>query len=257
MRNFKKAIVWVGIIVIMIIFMTTVFDNENKWNGKYVSNIDGYTTVKLKETEKGFEFYIKGSKFGKTFAINNDMGEFEGKIGRYRGKSFGEIAELEFKFEGSDLVIKALTDNMKILEGTYVIDDGTIDEIVYTDKEYVSEIYNYKDIELTITKGENDTIIADFDGRDNIGNFYLGTNELKVKNGIVEYEDDTFGYTEQLKMEFNDMMVNVTASSTDEESLYNRVNGEYILSSKKEVDFKEIKKSVNSINIGVGVTMGL
>lgn len=258
MNNLKSLGVWVIVLAIIIIFMIVIFNGGPEWNGKYVSNVDGYTVVTLKETEDGFGFYIKGSKFGQTFGINRDDAKIEGNTGVYRAESFGEEYELEFSFDGDNLVIKALTNNMKILEGTYVLaDEATFDEIVYSNEEYGSEIYKYKDVDLTVTKGVNDTIVAEFDGSDELGNFYLGTSELELKNGIAKYEDDTFGDVEKLRMEFIGSAVNVVASSTDEESLYNRVNGEYIYDSKKKENFSEIKREVNSIEISVGVTMGL
>ena len=117
-------------------------ENIVNWDGSYISNVDGLTKVKLtKISENEVNFYIKGKK-DLTFGINNNA-IITGDTAKHEYEIFDNVGEINFRFDGSDLLIETTGyEDLAVLAGRYKVDDGTVSSIVrVTERNPLEGIY--------------------------------------------------------------------------------------------------------------------
>ena len=225
--------------------------NENiKYEGKYISNVDGYTEVVLTPNETGFNFYLRGVQFGSAIAARGNA-IISGNIGLYEIEDFGtnEKDRLEFRIVNSKLIITVTNKEYKSFEGEYILDEGTINTIVPSNPNSISGIYENENVKLELIELNNDMLDALFTGpTDNGGGFFIGV-DLKYENGTAIHEKEIFGYVEKINMQINGETIVVEASSTKENSIYQYISGTYDFVEEKVWDFEECKQQIEEIYV--------
>lgn len=230
-----------------------ITENAKKWNGKFVSNVDGYTEVNLTPNEVGFNFIIKGSKFNVGFAGNSNA-IINGNIGIYAKEDFETeemIDTLKFEFVNSKLVITALDGEFKTFEGEYVLDDGSMNTVVLSNPEYISAVYKNEDatVKLELVQLDEALLDAGFTGSYGEDGFFFTGAVMNYENGSATFEEEVFDYTNKIEMQVSGDTVVVEATSTEKDSMYQYIGGTYTFVEKKVWDFEACKQQAQEIYV--------
>lgn len=221
------------------------------WEGKFVSNVDGYTELTLTPSgdENSVNFYFKGYKLNGAIA-GNDYATIQGNTAIYENEMFDEINRIEFKYENSKVIVTVPQGDYTTFAGEYVVDDGSISEIIMSNKNSLSGKYENGETTINLVDNGDGTIDAGLSGIYGSRVFFSGIT-LNYVDGVATYEDTTLGYTEKVSITLVDDMLMVDASSTDPDSSYNRISGNYFLTSSG-LDLNECKNALEDIEMSEG-----
>lgn len=233
---------------------TVVINKEanetSKWEGKYISNVDGYTEVVLTPNEEGFNFYLRGCKFGIGVGANANA-TISGDVGIYETENFEteEKDRMEFRLIGSKLIISVSNDEYNCFAGEFVMDSRSVNTVVLSNPNSLSGIYRKEDIKLELVEIDNGILDAGFstsyrEGED--GLFYIGA-VLNYQNGIATYEEEFFDDINKINMQVSGDTIVVEASSTEKDSNYKHINGTYKFVEEKVWDFEECRRQAEEI----------
>lgn len=225
--------------------------NENiTFEGKYISNVDGYTEVVLTPNEEGVNFYLRGNQLGADFAANVNA-SISGDTGVYEIENYetNEMDKFEFKIVNSKLIITVTNEEYKCFEGEYLLDDGSINTIVLTNPNSLSGTYEKENVKLELIEFNDGTLDASFTGSYSEDGFFFTGAVLDYENGIATYENDEFDYVEKINMQIDGDTIVVEASSTEEDSTYQYIGGTYKFVEKKVWDFETCKQQAEEIEV--------
>jgi len=248
-------------------------ENIVNWDGSYVSNVDGLTKVKLtKKSENEVNFCIKGKK-DLVFGINNNA-IITGDTAKHEYEIFDNVGEINFRFDGSDLIIETTGyEDLAVLAGRYKVDDGTVSSIVRVTKRNplegiyllgedidASSIESFEDlgklmenISLSLTCEIID--MAENEATYSIGGFVDGSMiaRMGTLEKIGEKWRDVPMFEEEvptIEIEFNEG--NLVVNGLNEED--KKLNGVYV-KQKESIDeeFSKVEDEVDRLEISEGV----
>lgn len=242
---YNADIEWVSEISTVVI---TKNENSNiAWEGKYISNIDGYTEVVLTPTEEGVNFYLRGYKFGYGIGCNANA-IISGDVAAYETENFetGEMDKIELRIINSKLIITATNEEHKCFEGEYILDDGSINTIILSNPDSLFGIYESENAKLELIEN-NGVLDASFTGSYGEDGFYFIGVILDYENGIATSHEEIFGEVNEVNMQIDGDTIVVEASSTEKDSTYQYIGGTYKFTVKKVWDFETCKEHAEEI----------
>ena len=230
-----------------------IAENSKKWNGKFVSNVDGYTEVVLTPTEEGINFVIKGSKFNSGFG-GNSTAVINGNIAVYEKEDFETeqmVDILKFEFVNSKLVITALDEEFNKFTGEYILDDGSLTEVVLSNPDYIYGIYKNEDEtkKLELVQLEEGLLDFTLTGAYAEEGFYITGGAANYANGVAIFEEELFDDVNKVEIQISGDTATVKATTTEKDGIYQHVSGTYIFKEKKVWNLEECKKQAQEIEI--------
>ena len=248
-------------------------ENIVNWDGSYISNVDGLTKVKLtRKSETEVNFYIKGKK-SLSFGMNNDA-IITGETAKLEYEIFDNVGEVNFRFDGSDLIIETTGyEELAVLAGRYKVDDGTVSSIVRVTKQNplegiyllgeevdTSNINSFDDIgklmesvSLSLTCEIID--MTEAEATYAIGGFVDGSMIARMgtleKNGkkwrdVPMFEEDV----STIEIEFGDGSLVINGLNTEDAKL----NGTYLKQTDStDEEFAKVEDEVERLEISEGV----
>lgn len=200
---------------------------QSDWNGIYENNGNTIKFYQPKENKIFFILEINGS-----FICN--QAKVSGNTITFEEESFGEKTKYTFTLNGENVEFTSTSDYLG--NGTYTKrqDYGTEDYFkdVVGDPSYLSSKFNgvYKkdNYSITMYQIKEDTVeIVIQKGTS------FSSRSLPIVNDSLVYEDEFLGEIERINISVNGNELTVTASSDDQDSLLNSINGTYT----KEKDY--------------------
>lgn len=198
----------------------------NTWNGVYTLNGTDIKIFQIYDDE--IEYNITGPD-----GTSQSYAKINGKTAK--DEMFGE--EYIFTLNGNKL---EYSDTEKYFpNGTYTKKSD------YTSKDYykdnigdptyinsdISGEYKLNDVIITIIQTEKDKVRFSIKKDSST---YSMTGELK--NFIIDFKKTMFDDTDTIKFEFINGTIKITASSTDKDSILNKINGTYKKSKKLTIE---------------------
>lgn len=235
---------------------TKLEENQNiskAWSGKYINNIDGYMELSIETLDNNsFKFTFVGYKEGTTKAGCDIARVINGK-GVYKD-SFSNETSITFVREGTNINVISENEDNYIFAGSYKIDDGTINSIERTNPNTINATYTRDNLSVELeelTNGKmNFSLVGAIDG-----NFIGMGNTLDYSNGIASIEDTFFDDIEKISIIIEKDKIILEASSTDADSLYNKISGTYELKSNIVKTINDYKELIKDIEIEEGFFM--
>ena len=229
-------------------------NTAKNWSGKYINNVDGYMELTIEEIDdNSFSFEFKGYKNGGIKAGKNTA-KIDNGIGIYEDTIFDEAKNLTFAHDGANIKVTSKYDSYPVFSGIYKIDDGTIKNIELSNPNSICATYSKDNISIELEEIADGKMIFSLTG--NVGNHYtfLG-NTLNYSNGVASLEEESFGETDKINIKVETDKIIVDASSTDINSILNKINGTYQFKNNIVKTVDDYKKKIEGVHVADGVFM--
>lgn len=237
-------------------------DLSKNWDGEYVCIVDGYMTLKISEDNgTSFKFYFLGYKDGSVKGIRNTAIR-NGNTATFEQELFENKIKLSFTRtkEGISIKVDSTNDKYKAVEGLYIIDNGNLNQIEYTNPQRIDSKYKLGNAIISLTENANNTMTFYYNKTDKDGIKTIN-NTLDFKDGVaskIEYDwDDNKELTITIIIKDNEIIVDSWASEDSIYKSYNSISGVYKFESKNTPPtVVEMKSKLKGYSIGEGVLMG-
>ena len=226
-------------------------NNSTKWAGKYFNNIDGYIELTIEEIgDNKIDFYFKGYKYGSVKAGSNTA-IIKNDIATYEETFFDNVVGFDFTHEGNNIKVTSKNSSYSVFNGTYKVDDGTINKIELSDPNAINATYSNNNVDIELQDCGNGTMSFELSGSIGDRFLFIGLN-LDYSNGVASKEEESFGDLEKIRIIVSQDQIVVEASSTDSESYLNLISGTYKLKNKNTKTIEEYKEKMDGVDIAHG-----
>ena len=235
-------------------------DLSKNWNGKYISVKDGYMELTISEDNGNeFLFTFLGYKDGGLKGACN-RATIKGNVAEFETEIFDEMFKFTFNRtkEGIKVSTESTNNDYKPLDGLYVIDNGKMNKIEFTNTNRLDAKYRLDDAEIHLSENSNNTISFEF-VRKNLSGIQGISRTLNYDGKTASIvEEDFDGFESRITINIKDDQIEVSGYEHDSDGLFNKINGVYKLESKNTQGYTvaEAKQKMRGFQVYEGVTLG-
>ena len=190
--------------------------NEINWNGVYENERGIIYIYKLNDEEISFNAQIDGTYYQGTADIKGNIAEGE-IFNTYTFKLNG--VNLEFSSDDTDVKSGVFVKTKNYTKEDYYKEN-------YGDPKYLETVFNgvfEKDgTTISIYQTNEDTVSMRI-----LSGMSLYGRNLSINGNELVYENEVFGEISKINITVTENELNIVSSSTDEDSLLNKVSGTY------------------------------